>query len=181
MKIQSEEVTKSETLVKKEFSSKDSILYSSELLVNKKDVGVINNSSSTVKIKGKVDDKNPLIYYNVHKGDTISLFTISGNAEVVIETNSDNSNHNLESYSKETKSEDKVNSSKSESVIDDVKSTLKKVDKKTVETVKKDLSFTTYLTFFGWGIASISLIIIILAIRKSTFWTSIINKFKRNG
>lgn len=181
MKVQSEEVTKSETFIKKESSSKDSILYNSELLVNKKDVGVINNSSSSVKIKGKVDDKNPLIYYNVHKGDTISLFTVSGNAEVVIETNSDNSNHNLESYSKETKSEEKVNSSKSESVLDEVKSSLKKVDKKTAEVVKKDLSFTTYLTFFAWGVVAISLIIIILAIRKSTFWTSLINKFKRNG
>lgn len=135
--------------------------------------------NKSVEIKGKSDEKTPLTYYNVVNGDTIDLFKVVGNAEVIFKSsnNSQNSSYNNNSYnnSKESNSSEKTLSS----AVENVKQAVKEVQTKSVDVVKKGFTFGTYLTFFLWGLAIIVIAVIILWFRKTTFWTEILTKVKK--
>lgn len=166
-------ISKTET-VQKESEIKDITVKKEE---NKTEIKKEENKS--VEIKGKTDEKTPLTYYNVVNGDTIDLFKVVGNAEVIFKSsnNSQNSyyNNNSSNNTKESNSNEKTLSN----AVENVKQAVKEVQTKSVDVVKKGFTFGTYLTFFLWGLAIIVIAVIILWFRKTTFWTDILTKVKK--
>lgn len=166
-------ISKTET-VQKESEIKDTTVKQEEIkTVIKKE------ENKSVEIKGKADEKTPLTYYNVVNGDTIDLFKVVGNAEVIFKSSNNNQNSsynsNLTNNTKESNSSEKTISN----AVENVKQAVKEVQTKSVDVVKKGFTFGTYLTFFLWGLAIIVIAVIILWFRKTTFWTEILTKVKK--
>lgn len=122
-----------------------------------------------IEIKGKAEENKPLTYYNVVNGDTIDLFKVTGNAEVIFK--SLNTISKIDSNIKSIESESKENKAKKSnvSIVEKASNAVSEVKNKTVEVVKKDFTFGTYLTFFLWGILIIVIIGLIYYFRKSNF------------
>ncbi len=137
-----------------------------------------NEEKQQVEITGKSENDKPLSYYNIVNGDTIDLFKVTGNADVIFKSykntlnSASNSKYNTE-YQKENKSENIISS-----VVNSASETVKNVKEKSVQVVKKNFSFGTYAVFVIWGIIIISLLIGIYYLRKSTLWTKIIKIFR---
>ena len=137
-----------------------------------------NEEKQQVEITGKSENDKPLSYYNIVNGDTIDLFKVTGNADVIFKSykntlnSASNSKYNAE-YQKENKSENIISS-----VVNSASETVKNVQEKSVQVVKKNFSFGTYAVFVIWGIVVIALLIGIYYLRKSTLWTKIIKIFR---
>lgn len=166
-KIEQKETVKEKTEVKEHQEEKVSIVKKSDETVKKDN----KEENKSVEIKGKTDEKNPLTYYNVVNGDTIDLFKVTGNADVIFKSFNKSSNSNSNSNSSTNYSEDKKSDKKSGSVIEKASEVVSEVQQKTVQVVKKDFTFGTYLTFFLWGLAIIIVLVIIFWLRKQTFFT----------
>lgn len=179
VKNQSKEIEKIEVISKTETTQKDT-----EKTSTVGEIRTVQNQTKTedkkdLEIKAKVDDKNPLSVYNVINGDTIDIFKVTGNAEVIFKSsnNSRNSslNNNLISNTTNTKESEKSLSN----AVENVKTAIKEVQTKSVEVVKKDFQFGTYLVFFIWGIAIIVILGLIYYFRKTNLFSNIWNKFKK--
>lgn len=131
-----------------------------------------------VNITGKVDDKNPLTFYNVVNGDTIDLFKVTGNADVIFKSSKNNSNSFSSSENNSKILKESEQKKESGSIIEKATETVKEVQTKSVEVVKKNMTFGVYLTFFLWGLAVIAILVFIIWLRKSTYWTKILTFFK---
>lgn len=170
--LKEQSISKIETVEKensKESTSKESLQVKN---IEKKE------EKNDIQIAGKVDKENPIEFYNVVNGDTINLFRIKGNADFIFKASNkaEKSNVNINSTNSLLKQN---NSEKSASnIIENIKNTTKEVKSKTVEVVKKEVTFGVYLTIFIWGIVIIGLIVLYQWVKKSTWFTSIINKFK---
>lgn len=175
----SKEETKETTISKTETVQKDSEIKNVEVKKEETKTETKKDENKSVEIKGKADEKTPLTYYNVVNGDTIDLFKVVGNAEVIFKSsnNSQNSsyNNNSSNNTKESNSSEKTLSN----AVENVKQAVKEVQTKSVDVVKKGFTFGTYLTFFLWGLAIIVIAVIILWLRKTTFWTDILTKVKK--
>ncbi len=137
-----------------------------------------NEEKQQVEINGKSENDKPLSYYNIVNGDTVDLFKVTGNADIIFKSykntlnSASNSKYNTE-YQKENKSENIISS-----VVNSASETVKNVQEKSVQVVKKNFSFGTYAVFVIWGIVVIALLIGIYYLRKSTIWTKIIKIFR---
>lgn len=139
---------------------------------------VKNEEKQQVEITGKSENDKPLSYYNIVNGDTIDLFKVTGNADVIFKSYKNTSNSASKSksnteYHKENKSENIISS-----VVNSASETVKNVQEKSVQVVKNNFSFGTYAVFVIWGIIIIALLIGIYYLRKSTLWTKIIKIFR---
>lgn len=181
-RFQKEEIKKEEvkqTIYKTETVQKENIKQST----SKENLQVENNSKSEqkkeVEIKGKTDEKNPLIYYNIVNGDTLDVLKVTGIAEVIYKNSNNAQNSNINSKSSESiNSENKAEKSSS-NIVENVSKAIESVQTKSVQVVKKDLTFGTYLTFFLWGLVIIGISVLFLWFRKTTFWTDILTKVKK--
>lgn len=138
----------------------------------------IKENKSSVEISGKVNKDNPLIYYNIVDGDTVGSIGISGIADFVIKNNSSTLNSNTSNASNNNINSDKSKSSVVEEAVKNIAEVAVKAQAKTSETVKKGFTFGVYMTWIVLGIVTIGFIIGIFYIRKSTWWTKILTKFK---
>lgn len=177
-KTESKEEVKEQVISKTETTEKEAVKESTvrEILTVQNEDKKEDNKE--IEIVGKVDKENPITYYNIVDGDTIDLFKIIGNADFIFKSSSSiqKSNVNNNSYtntSKENKSEKSLSNT-----VENVKNTVKDIKTKTVEVVKKDFTIGSYVVFLIWGLAIIALLVLIMWVRKSTWFTSIINKFK---
>lgn len=178
LKTESKEEVKEIVISKTETTEKEQTKESTISKIEKVQTEDKKEDKKEVEIIGKVDKENPITYYNIVDGDTIDLFKITGNADFIFKSSSNsqksNINNNLSTNSsKEIKSEKSISNA-----VENVKNTIKEVQTKTVQVVKKDFTIGSYVVFLIWGLAIIALLVLILWIRKSTWWTSIINKFK---
>lgn len=165
--LKSEEVQKEENKSSK--SSGEKTIEKSEKKEDKKEI----------EISGKVDKENPVTFYNVVNGDTIDLFKITGNADFVFKSsNNDQKSTQIKELNKESSREKKGLKSIS-NAVENVKEKAKEVQQKTVDVVKKDFTFETYVVFLIWGIVIIGLFFLILWIRKTNLFKSIIETFKK--
>lgn len=183
--------TKKKAITKQREEVKETIISKTETTqkenikeVKKQDVKEVKSEEkkeekTDIEIIGKADKENPVTYYNIVGNDTIDLFRITGNADFVFKRTQISKNSTLNNNS----STNTTNESKSEkslsNAVENVKNTVKEVQTKSVEIVKKDLTFGTYLTFFLWGLAIIVILVLILWLRKSTFFTSIFSNVKK--
>lgn len=131
-----------------------------------------------IQIVGKVDKENPVTYYNVVNGDTIDLFKITGNADFIFKSTVNSQKSNVNNNSSTNTQNNKESEKSISNAVENVKTAVKEVQTKSVDIVKKDFTFGSYLTFFLWGLVIIIILALILWLRKSTFWTEIINKIK---
>lgn len=138
----------------------------------------IKDNKSSVEISGKVNKDNPLVYYNIVDGDTVGSIGISGIADFVIKNNSSTLNSNTSNTSNSKVNLDKSKSSVVEEAVKNIAEATVKAQAKTSETVKKGFTFGVYMAWIILGIVTIGSIIGIFYIRKSTWWTKIITKFK---
>lgn len=178
VKNESKEVVKEQVSTKKDLVEKQETKESTISKIETIQTEDKKENKKDIEIVGKVDKENPIEFYNIVNGDTIDLFRISGNADFVFKSSnssqkSNTNNNSLTNTSTENKSE-----KSSSNVVESVKDVFKGVQSKTVEVVKKDFTIGSYIVFLIWGLAIIALLILIMWVRKSTWWTSIINKFK---
>lgn len=178
LKNEVKEVVKEQTISKTETVEKEDVKESTS-----KEILTVQNEDKKedkkeIEIVGKVDKENPITYYNIVDGDTIDLFKITGNADFIFKSSSNIQKSNVNNNSstntaKENKSEKSIYNA-----VENVKVAVKQVQTKSVDIVKKDFTFGTYLIFFFWGAIIIVVLILIYYLKKSTWFTSIINKFK---
>ena len=162
----------------KDSSSSESVV---KAAVGKKSLSdIIQSKNTDIEIKGKVNPGNPLIYYNIVNGDTLDILSISGSAEVIYRSNRNDIKRDSKSESDSLNTSDKQSKSLSSNLIEGVSITAKAIQAKTTEVVKKDFQFGAYFTFLIWGVVAVILIIIIMWVKKSTFWKDIISKIKNN-
>jgi hypothetical protein len=162
----------------KDSSSSESVV---KAAIGKKSISdIIQAKNTDIEIKGKVNPGNPLIYYNIVNGDTLDNISISGSAEVIYRSNRNDLKRDSKSESDSLNTSDKQSKSLSSNLIEGVSNTAKAIQAKTTEVVKKDFQFGAYFTFLIWGVVAIILIIIIMWVKKSTFWKDIISKIKNN-
>lgn len=176
LKNESKTISSTEYSEVKKESKKESVSWVIKSDQNKNESKANEIKNKSVEITGIVDDKNPLIYYNIVNGDTIDLFKVSGNANVIYKNNL-NTQNSIQNSNSITNTENKKEFENT--ISNTVNSALKKVDEiktKTVEVVKKDFTIGTYVIWFFWGLAIIVAIVIIMWIRKPGIWKSIINK-----
>lgn len=178
LKNQTKTVERIEATSKVKSTEKETLNEASTVKAVQTKEATVKENKSDVQITGKVDAQNPLTYYNIVNGDTLDLFSIRGNADFIFKSSSLNSdkkeNTSSVNNSANTKDSDKTISK----VVEDVKNTVKEVQTKTVEVVKKDFTIGSYIVFILWGIVIIVIFALVLWIRKSTWWTKIISKFK---
>ncbi len=136
-------------------------------------------SKSDIQIVGKVDKENPITYYNVVNGDTIDLFKITGNADFIFKSSNNSQKSSLNNNSTTNTTNAKESEKSISNAVENVKNTIKDVQTKSVYIVKKDLTFGSYLVFFLWGLVIIAISVLVLWLRKSTFFTSIISNVKK--
>jgi hypothetical protein len=180
IKNETKEVEQIESISKTETTDKSTV---SE--VKKEELKQVKTENKTeekkeVEITGKAEENKPLTYYNVVDGDTIDLFKVTGNADVIFKSSYNSQNSSLNSNST-TNTENTKESEKSISnAVENVKNTIKQVQNKSVEVVKRDFQFGTYLVFFIWGIVIIVVLGLIFYLRKSNFlggiWEKLNNK-----
>lgn len=179
LKNEVKEVEKVETISKTEAKEKETVKESTvreNQTVQKEDK---KEEKTEVEITGKVDKENPVTYYNVIDGDTIDLFKITGNADFIFKSSKSSQKSDVNNNSTTNTSNSKDNEKSISNAVENVKNTVKNVKSKTVQVVKQDFTIGTYVVFLIWGLAIIALIILIMWIRKSTWWTSIMSKFKK--
>lgn len=178
VKTNSKEELKETVISNVETNEKEALKISTNKATSQIKKEDVTNEKTEVEITGKVDQNNPMTYYNVVNGDTIDLFKILGNAEFIFKksNNAHKSilNNNITDNTKESKEGEKTISN----AVENVKEVVKQVQTKTVDIVKKDFTIGSYIVFVLWGLAIIAILVLIVWIRKSTWWTSIINKFK---
>lgn len=178
MKTQSKEIEKIESISKSETIQKEDSkkTESAETKQIKKEEK--SEEKSETQISGKVDKENPVTYYNVVNGDTIDLFKITGNADFIFKSSKSSQNSSLNNETSAYKSNESKDEKSVSNAVENVKNTVKEVQTKTVEVVKKDFTIGAYIVFLLWGLAIIILLILIMWLRKSTFFTGIISKIK---
>lgn len=178
VKTQSKEIEKIEVISKTEYAEKE-IKNEKSIINNLQDKKEDRKQDKTdIKIIGKVYKNNPITYYNVVNGDTIDLFRITGNADFIFKKSSSNQSSQINSNSSTTSTSDKNNEKSISNAVENVKNVVKEAQNKTVQVVKQDFTIGSYIIFLIWGIVIIALCAFILWLRKSTWWTKIINKFK---
>jgi hypothetical protein len=179
LKNEVKEVEKVETISKTETTEKEKVKESAveeNKTVQKEDK---KEEKTEVEITGKVDKENPVTYYNVIDGDTIDLFKIIGNADFIFKSSKSTQKSDVNNNSTTTSSNSKDNEKSISNAVENVKNSVKQVQSKTVQVVKQDFTIGSYIVFLIWGLAIIALIILIMWIRKSTWWTSLMSKFKK--
>ncbi|MDV4026823.1 hypothetical protein CMT52_21110 [Elizabethkingia anophelis] len=137
------------------------------------------SQNTNVEIKGKTETGKPFKVHQVENGDTISSIMITGNADFTIKSNSRNSNKKQEKQeSKENLNEVQklARNAVSQSTIKDVANKIKE-EAKRVES--SGFQFGAYAALIWWGTAAIIVIGLIIYFRKSTFFTTIIDKIKK--
>lgn len=178
LKTESKEIIKEQVISKTETTEKSDIKESAISKIETVQTEDKKDVKSDIEIKGKVDKENPITYYNVVNGDTIDLFKITGNADFIFKSSNSTKKSNVNNNSSTNTSQSKESEKSISNAVENVKNTLKDVHSKTVEVVKKDFTIGSYVVFLIWGLGAIALLIFIMWLRKSTWWTSIINKFK---
>lgn len=178
LKTESKEIVKEQVISKTETTEKEIKKESVNQEIRATENIDKKEDKKEIEIVGKVDKENPITYYNVVDGDTIDLFRITGNADFIFKSSSNSQKSNVNNNSstntsKEIKSEKSISNA-----VENVKNTIKEVQHKTVQVVKKDFTIGSYVVFLIWGLVIIAILVLILWLRKSTWWTSIINKFK---
>lgn len=176
LKNESKEVIKEEIISKTENIEKDILKESNVkdfITVKKEDK---KEEKTEVEIKGKVDKENPVTYYNVIDGDTIDLFKITGNADFIFKSSKSTQKSNLNNISSTNTLNTKESEKTISNAVENVKNTVKEVQKKTVEVVKKDFTIGSYIVFLIWGIIIITLCAFILWFRKSNLFAKIFKK-----
>lgn len=142
--------------------------------VKEKDLKKEDNSN--IEIKGIVDKDNPLSYYNIKDGDTLSSIKIVGNAEVIYKNNSTFFDRFKERDSISVKSTQTEASVISNSVTDEIVDRVTEVQNKTVDVVKRDFQVGTYITFFLFGLAIIIGCIFLVWFKKPEIFNKIFKK-----
>lgn len=178
LKTESKEVLKEQVSIKEEKIQKEALKQSDvkEILTTE---NVDQKEQKTdIQIIGKVDKENPITYYNVVDGDTIDLFKITGNADFIFKSLNSTQKSNINNKSSTNTSNTKESEKSLSNAVENVKEAVKDVHSKTVDVVKKDFTIGTYVVFLIWGLALIALLVLVMWIRKSTWWTSIMKKFK---
>lgn len=178
LKNQSKEVVKEQVSIKEQKTEKEALIE-----VKKQDIKEVNiedkkETKTNIEITGKVDKENPITYYNVVNGDTIDLFKITGNADFIFKSSNNTQKSNLNKNTSTNTTNEKESEKSLSNAVENVKNTVKDIQNKTVEVVKKDFTIGSYVVFLIWGLAIIAFMVLIMWVRKSTWWTSIINKFK---
>ena len=153
---------------------------SKSVAVKKELSELIKSNKTDIQIKGTVNPGTPLIYYNIVNGDTLDNLSVSGSAQVIYNSYRNDLNSDKNYKNDSTSASQDKRAEKSTNIIEGVASTVKAVQNKTVQVVKKDFQFGVYITILIWGLAIIAIVIIILWIRKSTFWKDIFTKIKNN-
>lgn len=176
--------TESSEFKKVEISS----AYRSEIKENVKESSSIESSTvkaadikdhkSSVEIHGKVNKDNPLIYYNIINGDTVGSIGISGIADFVIKNNNSELSSNTSDTSNNKVESVKDKSSSLNSAVKNIAEVATKAKDKTTEVVKKGFSLGVYMGWIIFGIIFIGVVIGIFYIKKSTWWTNILTKFR---
>lgn len=177
-KTESKEEVKEQVISKTESNEKESVKESTVRNSQTVQTEDKKEDKKEIEIVGKVDKENPITYYNIVNGDTIDLFKITGNADFIFKTSSNSQKSNVNNNSSTNTSNSKESEKSLSNAVENVKNTIKEVQTKTVEVVKKDFTIGSYVVFLIWGLAIIAILVLILWLRKSTWWTSIINKFK---
>lgn len=157
----------------------DSIVHSKEFKEDVKSVkiqDVKKEDNSNIEIKGKVDKDNPLTYYNVKDGDTISSIKVTGNAEVIFKGGSSFTDHFKSNDSISVKNTQNESSVKSNSVVDKVAEKVLEVQERTVRVVKRDFQPGTYIVFFLFGLAIIAGFIFLRWFKKPEIFNKIFKK-----
>lgn len=178
VKTNSKEELKETVIYKVETKEKETLKTTIDKSISQVKKEDVTNEKTEVEITGKVDQDNPITYYNIVNGDTIDLFKIVGNADFIFKKSNNvhksSLNNNTSDNTKESKEGEKTISN----AVENVKEVVKQVQTKTVDIVKKDFTIGSYIVFVLWGLAIIAILVLIVWVRKSTWWTSIINKFK---
>lgn len=179
LKNELKEVIKEQVSIKEQNTEKEALIE-----VKKQDVKEVNiedkkETKTDIEITGKVDKENPITYYNVVNGDTIDLFKITGNADFIFKSSNNTQKSNVNKNTSTNTTNEKESEKSISNAVENVKNTVKQVQTKSVDIVKKDLTFGTYAVFFLWGIVIIVLLVLVLWLRKSTFFTSIISNVKK--
>ncbi|MCL1690418.1 hypothetical protein [Elizabethkingia anophelis] len=136
-------------------------------------------NNSEIEIKGKSESGKPIEFHQIENGDTISSIKVTGNAEVTYKAKSVNTEKRS---SKEDKKENlnELQKLSREAVSQETISKAANEVKDLAEKVKSSgFQFGAYAVFFGWGIAIIIIIGLIIYFRKSTFIKNIINKLRK--
>lgn len=178
VKNETKEVVKEQISTKKELVEKEDAKESTIREIRTVQTEDKKEDKKDIEIVGKVDKENPIEFYNIVNGDTIDLFRISGNADFVFKSSNSSQKSNINNNSSTSTSNENKSEKSTSNVVESVKDVFKGVQSKTVEVVKKDFTIGSYIVFLIWGLAIIALLILIMWARKSTWWTSIINKFK---
>lgn len=178
VKTQSKEVEKVESISKIESTEKEVVKEAVSENVSHAKKEDKKEEKIAIEITGKVNKENPLTYYNVVNGDTIDLFKIVGNADFIFKKSSNSQNSQINNNSTTTSSNSKDNEKSISNAVENVKNVVKEAQDKTVKVVKQDFTIGSYIVFLIWGIVIIALCVLILWLRKSTWWTNIISKFK---
>lgn len=178
LKNQSKEVDRIDYTSKVKSEEKEALKESRTAKAVQIKEATIKEQKSNIQITGKVDAQNPMTYYNIVNGDTLDLFSIRGNADFTFKSSSVNSNKKENNSSENNSTITKDNEKSISNAVENVKNTVKAAQDKTVDVVKKDFTIGSYIVFLVWGVIIIALFALILWIRKSTWWTNIINKFK---
>lgn len=178
LKSESSETKKVEISSASKSEIKESVKESKNIESSTVNSASIKDNKSYVEIAGKVNKDNPLIYYNIIDGDTVGSIGISGIADFVIKNNNSNSetnNRNIDISKSES------NNSKSSTVavaVDNIAKVAIDAQSKTIEVVKKGFTLGVYLSWIIIGIVIIGSIVGIFYIKKTTWWTKILTKFK---
>lgn len=138
----------------------------------------IKENKSSVEISGKVNRDNPLVYYNIIDGDTVGTIGISGIADFVIKNNSSNLKSTIFDKSTNKNYSEKYKSSVISETVKNITEVASKAQAKSSEVVKKGFTFGVYMVWIIAGVVTIGIIIGIFYIKKSTWWTKILTKFK---
>lgn len=178
IKNDTKEVVKEQVSTKQELVEKEETKESTIREIRTVQTEDKKEDKKDIEIVGKVDKENPIEFYNIVNGDTIDLFRISGNADFVFKSSNSSQKSNINNNSSSNTSSESKSEKSSSNAVESVKDVFKGVQSKTVEVVKKDFTIGSYIIFLIWGLAIIALLILIMWVRKSTWWTSIINKFK---
>lgn len=178
LKNESKEVVKEEISIKQDKTEKEVLIEVENKNIKEFKIAEVKEEKKDIEIVGKVDKENPITYYNIVDGDTIDLFRITGNADFIFRSSVSAEKSNVNNNSSTNASNTKESEKSLSNAVENVKSAVKEVQEKTVEVVKKDFTIGSYVVFLIWGLAIIALLVFILWLKKSTWWTSIINKFK---
>jgi len=178
LRSESSETKKVEASSTSKAETKESVKESKNIESSTVNSASIKDNKSSVEISGKVNKENPLIYYNIVDGDTVGSIGISGIADFVIKNNnsnsqSDNSNTGI--------SKSEAINSKSSTVavaVDNISKVATEAQSKTIEVVKKEFTLGVYLSWIIIGVIIIGITVGIFYIKKSTWWTKILTKFR---